>query len=467
MLMLRERIDEKKLCETSFYFFVKKAWKFVDPTQLIDGWYIKAICDHLQALSEGVFTKLLINIPPRFGKSLIGSVLYPVWRWINDPGLRIFTGSHSDDNRTRDALKSRILLNSDWFKSHWGNKIQFRRDQNQKTKYNNTALGERLTFTTNGGITGSGGDEIGLDDPLDFKYRYNTRFKKDLNEWIDQGLSTRLNDKLNGKFYIIMQRLATDDPTGYLLSKKHENFVHLCLQNEYDSEKKCVTPIFSDPRTINGQLLRQQMSNEELSSIKTKLGSDGYATQYQQNPRAQGGNIIKREYLRVCSSLPNFDYTFFSIDGAWEIGQENDYSVCAHFGVSGNNGYLIECWRKKLQYHDFKRMVIDKYNEKHPRVLVIENKQSGKGLIHELKNDGTASIEPVEPIGSKILRTNLSTPFIEAGRFFLYDNMSNLSDVIDELITFPNADHDDIVDAITQGIFYIQGNNGEIRARAI
>jgi len=464
--MLRERIDEKKLCEESFYFFVKKAWKFVDPTPLIDGWYIKAICDHLQALSEGVFIKLIINIPPRFGKSLIGSVLYPVWRWVNDPALRIFTGSHSDDNRTRDALKSRILLNSTWFKSHWGYKIQFSRDQNQKTKYNNTALGERLTFTTKGGVTGSGGDEIGLDDPLDFRHRYNTRYKKELNEWVDQGLLTRLNDKLFGKFYIIMQRLATDDTTGYLLNKD-KNIVHLCLQNEYDSEKKCVTPIFSDPRTINGQLLRSTMSNEELIEIKTKLGSDGYATQYQQNPRVNGGNIIKREHLRICSSLPNFDYTFFSVDGAWETGQENDYSVCAHFGVSGSNAYLIECWRRKLQYHDFKRMIIDKYNQKRPRVLVIENKASGKAIIHELLNERIVQIAPINPVGSKILRTNLSTPFIESGRLFLYDKMENLSDVIDELITFPNADHDDIVDVVTQGIFYIQDNSGEIRARAI
>lgn len=137
------RSNEKILCEKSFYFFVRKAWKPAFGVDLIDGIHIAALSYHFQALFEGQMDLLVANIPPGLGKSSI-AVLYGAWCWAKQPNQGLWFASFGQELVERDSLLMRGLVTSDWYVGHWGEVYQLLDDQNQKRRYNNTKGGWRL-----------------------------------------------------------------------------------------------------------------------------------------------------------------------------------------------------------------------------------------------------------------------------------------------------------------------------------
>ena len=162
-------LDEinRELASRSLKEYVKQAWPYIESAPYIDNWHIGGICEHLQAQSEGQIENLLINVPPGCSKSLITCVLWPTWDWIRDPALRWFTASYDSRLSTRDAVKSRALIASDWYQGNWGDRFQISRKQDEKTYYETDAGGYRLATSTRGHGTGEHPDRIVLDDPHD------------------------------------------------------------------------------------------------------------------------------------------------------------------------------------------------------------------------------------------------------------------------------------------------------------
>src|SRR5580698_1842291 len=91
-----EELEEKELCENSFLLFVEKAWPIIEGNApFIYGWHAQAICEHLEALYNLDINRLIINLPPRVGKSNLCAVLFPAWVWTNQPHLRFLYSSYS------------------------------------------------------------------------------------------------------------------------------------------------------------------------------------------------------------------------------------------------------------------------------------------------------------------------------------------------------------------------------------
>ena len=112
------------------------------------------ICEHLQAVTSGQITKLLINIPPGCSKSLLVSVFWPCWEWALNPSMRWFFASYDQRLSTRDSVKCRALINSRWYQSLWGGKYKLTNDQNQKTFFETSKQGYRLASSVGGHGTG-------------------------------------------------------------------------------------------------------------------------------------------------------------------------------------------------------------------------------------------------------------------------------------------------------------------------
>lgn len=143
------------------YAYVQEAWGIVEPaTQFVEGWHIKAICEHLQAVSNGEIKNLVINVPPRHAKSLLVSVFWPTWEWISSPYLRYIYSSYGQDLATRDAVKSRRLIQSPWYQKYFAESFRLTGDQNQKTRYENDKTGYRIATSLGGLATGEGGDRL-------------------------------------------------------------------------------------------------------------------------------------------------------------------------------------------------------------------------------------------------------------------------------------------------------------------
>jgi predicted phage terminase large subunit-like protein len=295
--------------EVSLKLYIEQAWKVLEPaTPFISGWHLDVICEHLEAVYNGEIRNIIINIPPRHMKSLAVSVFFPTWVWINEPSSRWLFSSYAQDLSTRDSLKCRRLINSEWYQSHWSDRYTITTDQNQKTRFENDKTGYRLSTSVDGVATGEGGDYIVVDDPHNVKQAESEVKRNGVLMWWDEVMSTRLNNPNTGRKIIVMQRLHENDLTGHVLAKEM-GYVHLMLPAEYERDRKCFTSIgFEDPRTEEYEPLWDGLyGREALDTLKKDLVSEyAIAGQLQQRPAPRGGGMFQVEKIKIVGALNKY-----------------------------------------------------------------------------------------------------------------------------------------------------------------
>lgn len=256
----------------SFAHFVRGAWPIVEPGRpLVWGWHMDAICKHLQAVTDGIIRRLLINVPPGHCKSILTSVLWPVWNWLRRPEWRVLRASYALDLALRDSVRCRELIEDAWFQDTFHPTWSLSRSQNAKNRFKNTRRGERMCISVRARTTGFRGDCVLIDDPLNFTDAMSDVKRPKANIWLDQAASSRLNDMSEGSIVIIMQRLHHEDVAGHVIEQG--GYEHLCLPSRFVPERKCVTSIgWSDPRTQKGELLFPAMfPNDVLDDAEQRM----------------------------------------------------------------------------------------------------------------------------------------------------------------------------------------------------
>lgn len=299
---------EREYCERHLVNFVKKAWPIMEPaTPYVHGWHIDAICEHLEAVSEGRIRNLLINIPPRHAKSLLLAVFWPCWEWTVRPHTRWLFSSYAQQLSVRDSAKCRRLILSPWYQSLWGGKYKLNDDQNAKMRFENSSTGYRLATAVGAAATGEGGDIVAVDDPHSAQQAASDVQREAALVWWSETMSTRLNDAKTGRKVIVMQRLHERDLSGFVLEQG--GYEHLCLPAEYEPNRQCVTSIgWSDPRQEEGELLwPERLGEVEIEDRKRELGEYGYVGQFQQRPAPRGGGMFPVERFRILDIPPEKD----------------------------------------------------------------------------------------------------------------------------------------------------------------
>lgn len=307
----------KARCELSLYEFVKQAWPVLEPgVTFVDGWAVQAIAEHLQAVTEGQCTRLLINVPPGMSKSMLTNVFWPAWEW-GPRGLgvhRFISASYEQGLATRDMVRCRDLLKSEWFQERWP--VVFKDDQDQKTYYENTKTGWRFAASVRAALTGYRGDRIIVDDPHSVKTAESDAEREESLRWFTETLPTRLNIPDRSAIIVIMQRLHQRDISGLIIDELYKDWVHLCLPMEHERERHCRTRIvmpdgatFVDPRKDEGELLfPERFTPASVDSLKNTLRSHGgsyaEAAQLQQRPAPREGGIFKTDRWRIVDVAP-------------------------------------------------------------------------------------------------------------------------------------------------------------------
>jgi hypothetical protein len=270
--------------------FTKAAWPTIEPgVDFQNNWHIDAISDHLEAVVNGDIKRLIINVPPRHMKSISVAVAMPAWTWVSQPHKKFLYASYAASLSIRDSTKCRRLIDSPWYKAHFGDKFRLTDDQNQKQRFENDKTGYRIATSVNGALTGDGGDLIVIDDPHNSVEADSAKVREGVLEWWDQAMQTRLNDPRTGAFVIIMQRLHEQDLTGHVLSNQLGNeWSHLCLPARYEigHPTPSRSPLgFIDPRSAEGELLwPERIDDKTLSNLERSLGTYAAAGQLQQRP---------------------------------------------------------------------------------------------------------------------------------------------------------------------------------------
>ncbi len=156
---VRAEMAERVSMIEDFHTFAVKAWPVLEGGRVFqDGWAFKIIAEHLELVYHGTITRLLINLPPRLGKSSLVSVLWPVWCWLNNASMQFMTMSYSEKLAMRDNVRARRLIKSAWFQERFGELFTLSDDQDTKIRVDNMQGGYRVITSVDGTVTGEGGD---------------------------------------------------------------------------------------------------------------------------------------------------------------------------------------------------------------------------------------------------------------------------------------------------------------------
>lgn len=149
---------KREKCEKDLYFFMSQCWSVIEGGKpFVGGWAAQVMCEHLEAVYHGDIKRLLMNLPPRTGKSNLLSVIFPVWCWLQNPGEQLFTISYSEKLAMRDNVRARRLILSPWFQKRWGHRFQLSEDQSTKLRVDNMQGGYRVVAGVDGTVLGEGG----------------------------------------------------------------------------------------------------------------------------------------------------------------------------------------------------------------------------------------------------------------------------------------------------------------------
>jgi predicted phage terminase large subunit-like protein len=448
--------------------FTRAAWPVIEPGRpLLWNWHHDCVCEHLEALVFGKLgtRNLIVNVPPGSMKSTLVSVMLPAWLWVRVPTWRGIFASGSGTVATRDSLKCRAIVDSHWYRRTFGITWSLADDQNQKTLFRNTASGFRMATTAGAKITGDRGDGIFVDDPLDASDAYSEAARTSVNEWWDQAFANRLSDAARGTRVLISQRLHVDDLPGHILAREPKDWTHLSLPMEFIEAQRCVTSLpWHDPRTVDGELLDpQRFPPDIVAAEKLRLGSSGYAGQYQQLPFNASGEVFRVGALKLwpaADTLPKMLQVIVSIDSAFKTGEENDYSVAVVLAEFDRGVFILDVLRGRYAYPQLKAVMIELAAKWKPSAVLIEDKASGQSLIQDLQQHSALPIRPVQTDGDKLSRAHTITATWEAGRVFALEGAPFLPALLGELYAFPKAAHDDQVDALVQAVRYFVNYGG-------
>lgn len=486
----------RQLAEISLYEFTKQAWVEIEHEfEFVEAWFIKDMCEHLEALYRGDIKDLIIAIPPRATKSIICSIMFPAWVWIKAPSTRFLCLSHSEDLSIEHSIRHRDIISSEWFKLRWGDRFSLKDDQNQKTKFSNTKGGYRISKGILSRATGRGATILIGDDINNARESEDDRIKKNFI-W-DSSISTRLNNPGKDKRLIVAQRTSTNDLIAHLLEGRGaKSWTCFMLPMEFEGKRKCKTIAlpstspkkWEDPRTKEGEVLCPIRFNPDaLKRIKDGLGSDYLiATQLQQRPTVSDGGIFKKSEFQWWKKEkpPKVFHIIESWDTAFKKGdvrksnKKISYSVCTVWGLFNDefgitNVILLNLWRGRVEFPELreiaKKLAADyRYNDsreitpddKHiPDMVLIEAKATGDPLNQELRRAGIqATMFDPGPYGDKVRRASLITHIVQTKRVWVparppyYENLTSFSHLfVEACANFPNDDESkDIVDTFSQ-----------------
>jgi len=217
-------------------------------------------------------------------------------------------------------------------------------------------------------------------------------------------------------------------------------------------------------RHIGEALHPEREPLETLKTIRQTIGEYNFLSQYQQTPVPPGGAIVKTDWLRYY--VPGEEPARFTrIVQSWDTANKatdlNDFSVCTTWGTNGKDFYLLNVFRKRLNYPDLKRAVRDLAKRFKANTILIEDKASGTQLIQDLKSEGMFGVKDyMPPAGTdKVMRLHAQTDLFENGHVFLPKEASWLPDFRMELTGFPGVKYDDQVDSTAQALDYMRNNN--------
>ena len=434
-----------KLHNFSRYMFRSK--RNID---MLDNWHQAKICKALQRVYTGRTNRLIINVPPRSGKTEVAVKAFIAWAMGLSPDSEFIHASYSKRLATANAYDIRAMMQHEAYKLvfPW---LKLQDDSKAKDEFRTTAGGIVYATGAEGTITGYGaskmrdsfGGAIIIDDPHKAGEATSPVMRQSVIDWYQSTIQSRLN-KPDGPIIIIMQRLHEEDLSGWLLNGgSGEKWEHLVIP----------------ARDESGQSFWPEQFPPEMLDRLELTSPYVFAGQYMQRPAPLGGGIFKDEWWRFFDAMPPLKHRSIYADTAQKTKEQNDYSVLQCWGVTQDNQMvMLDMARGKWEAPELETMArafwakhLGVPNKGPLRAFKVEDKVSGTGLIQKLKREGIP-IVPIQRNVDKVTRAFDAAPYIQSGNVYLMRSTPHLADFLAESAVFPNGSHDDMIDATMSAI---------------
>jgi predicted phage terminase large subunit-like protein len=406
----------------------------------------RLMVDKLEAVERGEIRRLMMFLPPRHGKSLLGTQIFPAWFLGRHPDRSIITASYGQELADDFGRNVRNMVNDSLHRAIFP-EFCLADDATSMRRFSTTAGGLYYAVGRGGPITGRGAHLLLIDDVIkDAQEARSEVTRRALYEWFSSVAYTRLQP--GGAIVLISTRWHQDDLAGRLLQQDPKGWDVLCL--------RAIAEVDESFRRAGDALWTEQFPLEDLEKTREVIGSAAFESLYEQNPAAAEGAVFKRQWWRFFREQPTFRRVVQSWDTAFKIGAENDFSACTTWGVADNGYYLLWFWRGRVEFPELKKRIKWMAEQWKPNQILVEDMGSGQSLIQELRHGSALPIIPIKVDKDKRSRTEAITPLIEAGRVFLPESAPWLNDYVDELAVFPTGAYDDAVDSTTQALNYLR-----------
>ena len=434
------------------------------------NWHHEVICRELDGLLRGPASRLILCMPPRFGKSELVSRRLPAFILGRDPDARIIACSYSadlaqamnrdvqriiDDPRYRELFPGTALPRSN-VRTISGSALR-----NSNIFEVVGRRGMYLSAGVGGGITGRGFDLGIIDDPIKNRVEANSStFRERLWDWYRSTFYTRREK--DAKILIVMTRWHEDDLVGRLLELESSgSWRVVCFPAVSEPGGKHAHP--EDKRPPGEALWPGKFPLSDLERVKVSLGSYEWAGLYQQAPAPSGGGIFMASWWMSYAdgALPRrFDEVIQSWDCAFKGTDASDFVVGQVWARAAETYYLLDQVRERMDFPQTLRAVKN-LSVKWPQaqLKLVEDKANGPAVIDMLKRE-LSGLVAVEPQGGKEARAYAVSALVEAGCVFIPARAPWRDDFIAEVSSFPNGRNDDQVDAMTQALARLARKKG-------
>lgn len=465
----------KALAKTNFYMYVKYMAPFTLPEGFIDGRHIKLIATELQKVEKATATggpiRSMIFCPPGAMKSKLIN-LFISWCLGRHPKWNILHIGHGtqfvEDNAGRPI---RDLMRTEEYLSVFGH-IRIKSDSRAAGRWELSEGGKYYGAGVGTQIAGRRAHLAICDDVVSEQTAYSVVERRAINAWYVPGLRTRLLP--NGSEIVVNTRWHTEDLSGYLENndkKSKRPWSIIKIPAILDKKAAALLGLKEGdsfwPEFQTKEFLEERRSDPSMTAPK-------WSSLYMQEPIPEEGSIFKETDFKVWTNKkpPDIEYIVLSLDTAYSVKSSADYSAYSVWGVfserrtdaKGRDHYvpnliLIECDKKRWEYPELLKQVIEMQDYYKPDIILVENKASGQSLIPELQLMGYPVV-PFEPQkwGDKVMRAHQITPYCRNGRVWVPDGQQFTNVLLKDMLEFPFGSSDDLVDTVTQCIIHLRSN---------
>ena len=445
VLALKEaeiRLDTREKAQNQFMPFVHHVYD-----GFIEGRHHRIIAEKLEKIATGELKRLIVNMPPRHSKSEFASYLMPAWFLGRNPKLKIIQATHNTELAVRFGRKVRNLIETESYYEIFP-ETKLKTDDKAAGRWGTEAGGEYFAAGVGAAVTGRGADLFIIDDPHSEQDALSEGAFDNAYEWYTSGPRQRLQP--GGAIILVMTRWGTKDLTGRLLKAQSNDI----MSDQWEIvEFPAIMP--SDK-----PLWPEFWSTDDLLKVKSALPVAKWNAQWQQQPTAAEGAIVKREWWQSWEKedVPPVKYIMQSYDTAFSKKETADYSAITTWGVfqpeegGADHIILLDARRGRYNFPELKEVALEEYDYWEPDMVIVEAKATGMPLTDELRRTGIPVLNYTPGKGrDKVTRMHTVAPIFEAGMVWAPDKKF-ADEVIEECAAFPNGDHDDFVDSMTMAL---------------